>query len=119
MAYSPSSRKTTPMTQTRDLAFFQINMGQDIETNYADSNSIYHKAVMALQTKLELYGVGEPNGSWFTVIASAKTAPFAEGERNADKNVNTILRDLLESVIDSNITVFNTRLNGDTLENNC
>ena len=122
MPYSPNSRKADINLHmgTRDLAFFQVDMNTNVETDYTESNSLYHKAIEGLQTRLELYGVGKPEGNWFTVIASASSAPFPEGRSNGDHNSNSILIDAVEAATGlTSVTVFNTMLNGYQLENNC
>jgi hypothetical protein len=112
------ARETTQMG-TRNLAFFQVDMNTDVETNYTNSDSLYAKAIRGLQMRVELYGIGLPNGSNFTVIASADTAPFDSGDTAGDGNRNSVLEDAVDAATGASSRVFNGRLNGWSIENDC
>lgn len=67
--------KTKPSTRfaTRQLAFYDVNIS-GVHTNYADSNSVYTRAVRAIQTQAEIYAVGLPASDHFIVVVAQDTA---------------------------------------------
>jgi hypothetical protein len=126
--FSRNYEKAQPSSQfgTRELSYFQVVMNTNVETDYEESDSLYAQAVKALQQRIELYAVGRPNGSWFTVIASANTAPFnidAVTKQQNQANQDGYRVDALEAIIDNacgvSCHVWNARLNGSEIENNC
>ena len=62
---------------TPELAYFVVDMGEDVESNYSASDSLYSQAVRALQLKTDLYMVGVPDGNIFTFAARASSIPGA------------------------------------------
>jgi hypothetical protein len=78
-ATSPNWQRAFPVNTmgTPPLGFFVVDMGEDIETNYSSSNSLYAQAVRALQQSTELYMVGLPDGNFFTFSARLSTVPGA------------------------------------------
>lgn len=121
IAPNPHGLKTQPSTQfgTRTLQFLQINMGTDVETNYLNSDSLYSQAVRALQQVAELYGVGKPNGDWFTAIVSADTLPYNAGQQPADQDRITAVETAINDATGESVSVWNSELNGSSLENDC
>lgn len=121
--FAVNYQKTQPTTTmgTRNLAFFQIDMNTDVETNYLLPNSLYSKAIRGLQQSIELYGIGRPNGTWFTVIASAETAPFPAGRAAADGMRNSILEDAISDTtgLNNDLRVWNGELVGSSINNDC
>lgn len=114
--------KAQPSTTfgTRELLFLQVDMGTNVETGYTNSDSLYAKAIRGLQSTCELYGVGTPNGNWFTAIAAANTAALNEGQSAGDGDTISDIRNAVEaSTGENSVTVWNARLNGGGLENNC
>ena len=104
---------------TRELAFFQVDMNTDVETNYTASNSLYAQAIKGLQTVVEIYAIGRPNGSNFTVIAASDTAPRDNGDTVADGNRNSILEDAIDAATGESSRVFDGLLTGWNIENDC
>jgi hypothetical protein len=88
----------------------------NFETNYTNSDSNYAKAVRGLQTMAELYLIGKPDGSRFTVLANANTLPQDDGESAADRGANNTLTDVLNAGGGfTDIVVWNAELDGDNL----
>jgi len=79
MAITDNYKRILPVTSmgTPELAYFVVDMEEDIETNYDDSNSLYSQAVQALQLKTDLYMVSVPDGNIFTFAARASSVPGA------------------------------------------
>ena len=79
MAIQDNWEKVSPITSmgTPELAYFVVDMGEDIETNYNLTNSLYSQAVQALQLKTDLYMVSAPSGNRFTFAARASSVPEA------------------------------------------
>ena len=120
-AVAANYAKAQPSTQfgTRELLFLQVDMGGDVETGYTASDSLYAKAIRGLQTTVELYGVGTPNGNWFTAIASANTAPLNAGQAVADGGRVTAIENAINAAAGVSCSVFNGFLNGSNIENDC
>lgn len=126
--FARNYEKAQPSSQfgTRELSYFQVDMNTNVETDYEDSDSLYAQAVKALQQRIELYAVGRPDGNWFTVIASANTAPFnidavtkQQNQANQDGNRVSALEAIIDNACGVTSNVWNARLNGDDIENNC
>jgi hypothetical protein len=119
LAQNYQKAKETTLMGTRNLAFFQVDMNTDVETDYTNPNSLFAKAIRGLQMRVELYGIGVPNGQEFTVIASADTAPFDAGDTAGDGNRNSVLEDAIDEATGASSRVFNGNLNGWNIENDC
>jgi hypothetical protein len=78
-ATSPDWQRAFPVNTmgTPELGFFVVDMGEDIETNYSLSDSLYAQAVRALQKTTDLYMVGLPDGNFFTFSARISSIPGA------------------------------------------
>ena len=116
-------KKSVDSTQfgTRDLVFLQIgNGGQDIGTNYTNSGSNFFKMIECLQQRVEIYGVGIPNGNSVTVVASRQSVPFSGTEEaNAGGRVS-ILEDMINAHPDlSGFDVFHGKMSGWSIQNDC
>lgn len=121
MAYQPKLHGATydqTNFATRTVAFLQVDMGTDVEADYNEVGSLYQKAVQGLQQLGELYGLGRPNGNWFVAIVSADTFPM-DGQLPASGNTLTSAEDAINSATGGSCTVWNARLNGSSIENNC
>ena len=116
-----NARKTVDTSKfgTRELSFHQVQMGADVYTNYTSSNSLFFKAVRALQEQVEIYTVGTPQGNDFTVVIAADTCPYDNGESNADGNRNARLEGIIDAACGTSCTVWNSKLRGDYLDNDC
>jgi hypothetical protein len=117
-----NAKKTFDSTQfgTRDLVFLQIDAQQDIETNYTASNSVFTELIQCLQQRVEIYGVGIPDGQEVTVVVSRQSVPYADGEEaDAGGNVS-VLQDMINaSATFSGVNVFHGKMNGWIIQNDC
>jgi len=79
MAITDNDKRILPVTSmgTPELAYFVVDMGEDVQTNYDLTNSLYSQAVQALQLKTDLYMVSLPYGNTFTFAARASSIPGA------------------------------------------
>lgn len=79
MAIKDNYVRIFPVTSmgTPELAYFVVDMGLDVGTNYSASDSLYSKAVRGLQEKTDLYMVGTPSGNIFAFAARASSIPGA------------------------------------------
>jgi hypothetical protein len=120
-ALSGNTRKTVDSSKfgTRELSFHQVEMGVDVQTNYTDSNSLFFKAVRALQEQVEIYTVGTPSGNDFTVVIAADTCPFPANRSNGDGNSNSRLEGIIDAACGTSCTVWNSKLRGGYLDNDC
>jgi hypothetical protein len=76
---SPDWQRAFPVNTmgTPELGFFVVDMGEDIETDYSLSDSLYAQAVRALQKTTDLYMIGLPDGNFFTFSARISSIPGA------------------------------------------
>jgi hypothetical protein len=124
-ALSPNDRKAQESyaVGTRDLVFLQIEVNcttDNLETDYTASDSNFQRLLQVLQQRIEIYGVGEPDGNKVTVIAARSTIPYAAGEEaDAGGNV-TALEDMIDaSSYFASSSVFQGQINGWSIENDC
>lgn len=84
--------KARPSTRfaTRQLAFFDVQISE-VATNYADANSLYSKAIRAVQQNAEIYAVGEPASDHFIVVVAQDTANDGS---NTDDSLNEMAQNL-------------------------
>ena len=77
MAISDNWQKTAPTTTfgTPALDFYVVDLGTNVETNWAQSNSLFSKAVRGIQLVANLYMVGQPGGNAFTIAVVSNTCP--------------------------------------------
>ena len=79
MAVSDNWQKAAPSSTfgTPAIDFYVVDMGTDVEGegDWADSNSLFSKAVRGVQLVANLYFVGKPNGNYFTVAVASGTCP--------------------------------------------
>lgn len=113
--------KTSPSSQfgTRKLLYLQINAGTDVGTNYQNSDSNYSKAVRALQTVCEVYALGIPNSTDFTAIVAYDTTPLEANQQPEDEDRINTIEAVLNDALGTTTNVFNGRLRGWNIENNC
>jgi hypothetical protein len=117
-----NARKTVDTSKfgTRELSFHQVENLNGVGTNYTDSDSLFFKAVRALQEQVEIYAVGTPSANDFTVVIAADTCPYDDGDSNGDGNRNSRLEGIIEAATgDSSVTVWNSKLRGNFLDNDC
>jgi hypothetical protein len=118
---NPNGLKTQPSTTfgTRQLLFLQVDMNTDVATGYLNSDSLYSQAIRAMQTVCEVYGVGLPNGEYFTALAAFDTAPMNDGQSAGDGDRITEIETAIDDATGSSCHVWNGRLQGDYIWNDC
>lgn len=105
---------------TRDLVFLQINVSQDIETDYTTPGSNFFKLIQTLQQVIEIYGVGIPNGNEVTVVANRQSVPFTDSEEANAGGAVTALETLINDHPDlSGADVYHGKLEGWNIQNDC
>lgn len=77
---SPNAKKVQPGFNfgTPALAFYKITL-TGIETNYANSDSVFAKTINALQGFAELYGVGTPASGAVVIVVNENTQQDSTG----------------------------------------
>ena len=110
----------TSQLGTRRQVFFVVDMGVDVETNYTASNSLYSKAVRAIQSVAEIYSVGVPNGQNFTVSVAYETVATSDPTGlDTNSGTNTVMEDAIDEACATTCDVYNAVFDGSTLEFNC
>lgn len=121
-AFAQNTRKAVDSTTfgTRDLVFLQINVSQDIGTDYTTSGSNFHKLMECLQQVVEIYGVGIPSGNEVTVVANRQSVPFTGSEEANAGGAVTALETLINAHPDlSGADVFHGKMQGWSIQNDC
>lgn len=110
----------TSQLGTRRQAFFMVDMGTDVTTNYTDSDSVYSKAVRAIQTVAEIYTVGKPSGENFIVsVAFDTVATDNPTEMDTNSGTNGLLEDAIDAACATTCSVYNMQMVGNDLEYDC
>lgn len=102
--------KARPSTRfaTRQLAFFTVTIS-GVHTDYLDSDSLYSRAIRAVQQNAEIYAVGLPAANDFVVIVAQDTANDGD---NTDDGLNG-MADTLSTATGGTVTA--VHLAGDAL----
>jgi hypothetical protein len=113
MAITDNYKRILPVNSmgTPELAYFVVDMGEDIETNYDDSNSLYSQAVQALQLKTDLYMVSVPDGNIFTFAARASSVPGAVAGAITG-TIASLGQDITDFVSEETVTNISLRAGG-------
>jgi hypothetical protein len=113
MAITDNYKRILPVTSmgTPEIAYFVVDMEEDIETNYDDSNSLYSQAVQALQLKTDLYMVGVPDGNIFTFAARASSIPGAVPGATSG-TIPSLGQDITDFVSEETVTNISIRSGG-------
>jgi hypothetical protein len=84
--------KARPSTRfaTRQLAFFTVTIS-NVHVGYLDANSLYSKAIRAVQQNAEIYAVGIPAANDFVVVVAQDTANDGD---NTDDGLNDMAQTL-------------------------
>jgi len=87
--------KARPSTRfaTRQLAFFNVAIGS-VDVDYLDSDSLYSRAIRAVQQNAEIYAVGVPASGNFIVVVAQDTANDGD---NTDDNLNSMAQTLSQA----------------------
>ena len=114
MAITDNYKRILPVTTmgTPELAYFVVDMGEDIESNYDSSDSLYSQAVRALQLKTDLYMVSVPSGNIFTFAARVSSIPGAEAGAITG-TIDSLGQDITDFVSEETVTNISL-LNGGT-----
>jgi hypothetical protein len=122
-ALAGNTRKAVDSTTfgTRDLVFLQIEISQNLETNYTASGSNFYKLIECLQQAVEIYGVGIPsNTDKVTVVVNRQTVPFGDGEEADAGGSVTALETLINAHPDlSGASVYHGKMEGWGIQNDC
>lgn len=112
---------------TPDLTLLVIDIDNNEETSvyFADegnedtaleSNSALFQALQALQTRVELYKVGQVDSDKVSVIVRASSVPLSAGEALEDGDTNAILSAELSAAMGVPIEVWHAELDGDDID---
>lgn len=114
MAITDNYKRILPVTSmgTPELAYFVVDMEEDIESNYDSSDSLYSQAVQALQLKTDLYMVSVPDGNIFTFAARASSVPGAVAGATSG-TIDSLGQDITDFVSEETVTNISL-LNGGT-----
>ena len=122
---NPHGLKTTPTTKfgTRELATLLVERSSGTWTNETDADSDYSKAVRALQTRAEVYGIYSADGTsqFLALVASDTLAQDEDTLDEANDGTSSIayLGTELSDITGLTITVWNVRLQSDNVTYNC
>jgi hypothetical protein len=117
-----NARKAVDTTTfgTRDLVFLQINVAQNLETNYTAAGSNFQKLIECIQQSVEIYGTGIPSGNNVTVVVNRQSVPFRIDEEADAGGLVRDLRDLINAHPDlSGADVFHGKMIGWDIQNDC
>jgi hypothetical protein len=105
MAITDNWERVFPVNSlgTPELAYFVVDMGENVESNYSASNSLYSQAVQALQLKTDLYMVGVPNGNIFTFAARASSVIGAVAGATTG-TIDSLGQDITDFVSEETVT---------------
>jgi len=85
-------------------------------TGHADSNSQLSKAVIALQQRVEIYGVSNTDTDEFAVYVRRSSIPLAAGEEDGDLEERTILSAALSAATGLTIKVYDGEIDGEDID---
>jgi hypothetical protein len=115
MAISDNWQKTAPTTTfgTPALDFYVVDLGTNVETNWAQSNSLFSKAVRGIQLVANLYMVGQPGGNAFTIAVVSNTCPGRNP--GAISGTNTALENAVNAATSEESSVYYASFDGNNL----
>jgi hypothetical protein len=110
LTVSANYLKAKPSTRfsTRQLAFFTVTIS-NVQVDYLDSDSLYSRAIRAVQQNAEIYAVGIPAANDFVVVVAQDTANDGD---NTDDGLNGMAQTLSQA---TGGTVTAVHLVGDSL----
>jgi len=90
-------------------------------TGYADSGSDFFKVLNYLQGRgVEIYGVGEVNGTYFTILTNWGNVPKDAGEENPDnEGTDSLLEGEISTLLGIGVDVYYGKIKGDDISYNC
>jgi len=114
MSISANWQKAAPSITfgTPALDFYVVDVGTEIEGegDWAESNSLFAKAIRGIQLVANLYMVGRPNGSRFTIAVVSNTCPGRNP--GADSGVNTALTAAVDAATGQESSVYYAAFDG-------
>jgi len=115
MAISDNWQKAAPSTKfgTPELDFYVVDVGDDVETDWELSDSLFSKAVRGLQLRANLYFVGAPGGNSFTIAVARGTCPGSNP--GAITGTNSFLEDAVDAATGESSSVYYASWDGTTL----
>ena len=113
-------RRVQPSTQfgTRILRFVTVELtgGPNLTTNQGNSDSSFSKAVIALQNFGEIWAVGTPTSTAFTVVMSSDTAQDADEGTNEIGGWGQAKADLAAALGSGTVDIYDQYLYGSDLD---
>ena len=93
-------------------------------TGYADAGSDFHKVMTVIQTRAEIYGIGEVDGTQFTILVNWNTLAqdATASENTGEPNVVDGDLDYLEGEVNDatgiTVTIYHGKISRDDIEYN-
>ena len=90
-------------------------------TNYANSDSDFHKVMAVIQTRAEIYGIGEVSGTQFSILvnwntlAQDDTASENTGEPNVDVGDLDYLENEINNATSIAVTIYHGKIRADNI----
>lgn len=115
MAVSDNWQKASPGTTfgTPAIDFYVIDLGTNVETNWANSNSLFSKAVRGVQLVANVYMVGRPGGNAFTIAVASGTCPGRNP--GAISGRNSALEDAINAATGEECVAFYADFRGNSM----
>jgi hypothetical protein len=119
-----NTRKVLPTDQlgTRKLAYLIVD-ASGLDSNYENNNSLYSQVVRLIAQNVELYSAGVPSGNQVMLIVNADSMPETTNPDHPSRiNDGLTTNDYLtERLTNSGLTatVYNARLQGDSITYDC
>ena len=88
---------------------------------YADNGSDFYKVLNYLQGRgVEIYGVGEVDGNYFTVLTNWGKTPKDAGEEGPNNfDTDDLLASEINTLLNIGVTVWYGKIKGDDISYNC
>ena len=102
----------TSTIQGREFFWVVVDAGEDIETNYDTVGSNFQKLIIALQQVAEMHVIGMPDGQVVTIALSMNTTP---GSGPYDANTISELETAIDDATGWSVSVYDARINGDSI----
>ena len=93
-------------------------------TGYANSDSDFHKVMTVIQTRAEIYGIGEVSGTQFSILvnwntlAQDDTASENTGEPDVDNGDLDYLENEISNLTGIFVTIYHGKIVGDDINYN-
>ena len=90
--------------------------GGSFTSSHADSNGQLSKALLALQQRVEIYGVSNTDTLDFAVYVRRSSIPLAQGEEDGDQEERTILSALVTAAVGFSCSVYDGEIDGSEID---